>query len=302
MDQTSSAGKLPENDQYGYFSSVNTDIGQALGEHFTMRALMGDPITDIDILEKAETLVFTEQDCVDVKDLFTHKGLNYFAAKYNLNVTMSPLEGYASDILSQLFAAQRFNVGNGPYVPYDVWTVSTSSDKLFNRTASYTAEEEAVKHDDIASQLPRSVGMTPASPITTQDHMTTASIPLLEGDGPFTDSGYASMPFPELLTKEKITGLPEAMDPYAPSHAVEDDAQTEYSAATTIVPDLARESISNVCRDIHSRIGKHMGDQGWASISAIFPSLIKAFAIQLGMGGSSDFDRRIMLFVHQHHQ
>ena len=116
---------------------------------------------------------------------------------------------------------------------------------------------------------------------------------------PFTDSGYASVPHPEFPPK-KDTG--KVIDVEKSPHLADLDSKTIYSAATTVMPGLAQESISDVCKDIHARIGKRIGNEDWSLVSDIVPSLIKAFAIKLGRSTSNPFDRRIMHFVHQHHQ
>lgn len=110
-------------------------------------------------------------------------------------------------------------------------------------------------------------------------------------DVPFTDSGYASVPC-----------ITEDSKPMTLTDTTDDESKTVYSVATTAVPSLAHKSISEVCKDIHTKITRQMANMNWASVSHTVPSLIKAFAIKLGSGTSSDNDRRIMHFVHQHHQ
>lgn len=123
---------------------------------------------------------------------------------------------------------------------------------------------------------------------------------------PCTDSGYASAPnLDHSSMMEKIiknSGDSGPQQPMDSSNNNTDDAKPIYSEATTLMPDIVRKSIVDVCNEIYNSLGQKVNDRNWVSISGTLSSLIKAFAVKLGSGSSSESSRRIMRFVHKHHQ
>ncbi|RYP24693.1 hypothetical protein DL765_000420 [Monosporascus sp. GIB2] len=125
-------------------------------------------------------------------------------------------------------------------------------------------------------------------------------------DMPFTDSGYASAPnhnYPSNIWTP--ADKPGGMDPEHPTSSTGkngDDTKTVYSAATTIMPAIARKSLFDICSDIYNRLGRNINHRNWKSISKNIPSLIKAFALKLGSDTLNELNLRAMHFIHKHHQ
>lgn len=118
----------------------------------------------------------------------------------------------------------------------------------------------------------------------------------------FTDSEYASVPYPgysPIVDKAGATGPGFSS---SKNETSADDTGAEYSLATTVMQDLARRCMSEVTKDIHSKLGKQVDQNIWESLSKTVPGLIKSFAVKLGLSASNERDRRIMHFVHKRHQ
>jgi len=125
-------------------------------------------------------------------------------------------------------------------------------------------------------------------------------------DFPFTDSGYESGLQPELNFNAPENFRDVEQKDFASSFSAtcrsEAEARTTYSAATTVVPNIAQRCILEVCQDIYNKAGRHVSDENWGFVSNAIPDLIKAFAIKLGSGPENGQNRRMMYFVHKHHQ
>lgn len=123
----------------------------------------------------------------------------------------------------------------------------------------------------------------------------------IEGEVPFTDSGYASDPKLRRQSSSRSIKTPnrasEEPDNVQYEHD-EDDARTSYSAATTINHD-ARIYISELCNDIYNKVLIHIDVKQWPTISQVLPDVIKAFAIRIGHSGSSPLSWDIMYFIHK---
>ena len=118
----------------------------------------------------------------------------------------------------------------------------------------------------------------------------------------YTDSGYISALNSNYYSNEQgVVDKAEVTNPDA-TNTVGDDIQTTYSAATTVIPEIARQSISDLCKDIYNRLEPHVDKKTWESLSSTIPGLIKILALKLGLGASDEFNMRIMHFVHKHHQ
>ena len=111
----------------------------------------------------------------------------------------------------------------------------------------------------------------------------------------YTDSGYYSSNARTNVDKAEVAG-PDATD------IAGDDTRTIYSAVTAVMPEIAHQSISDICRDIYRNLEPHVDDKTWEYLSSTIPELIKTLALRLGLGSSDEFNRRIMHFVHKHHQ
>ncbi|KAI5460435.1 hypothetical protein BGZ63DRAFT_404903 [Mariannaea sp. PMI_226] len=109
----------------------------------------------------------------------------------------------------------------------------------------------------------------------------------------FTESGYASAP------NQKYSSNSQTV--IYKTHE-EDEIKTVYSAATTILPEIAKKSVLDVCNDIYSRIERHVHKGNTNSISRALPNLVKAFALKLGTDTPDEMNLRAMLFVYKHHQ
>lgn len=119
----------------------------------------------------------------------------------------------------------------------------------------------------------------------------------------YTDSGYASALNPDYLSnvstaahKAKVSAPGDQAD------KIGDDTRTTYFGATTVMPEVYRQWISDVCKDVYSKLELHLDDKTFESISATLPGMIKTLALKLGSDASDEFNQRIMHFVHKHHQ
>jgi hypothetical protein len=119
----------------------------------------------------------------------------------------------------------------------------------------------------------------------------------------YTDSGYASAPNPDYLSNaQAIAHKAEVSAPSDSTDGIGDDTRTTYSGATTIMPETYRQWISDVCKDVYSKLELHVDGKTRESLSAIIPELLKILAVKLGSDASDEFNQRIMHFVHKHHQ
>jgi hypothetical protein len=119
----------------------------------------------------------------------------------------------------------------------------------------------------------------------------------------YTDSGYASaLNTDYLCNAQEIAHKAEVSAPSHSTDKIEDDTRTTYSGATTIMPETYRQWISDVCKDIHSKLEMHVDGKTRESLSTMLPELIKILAVKLGSDASDEFNQRIMHFVHKHHQ
>ncbi|KAH7121824.1 hypothetical protein B0J13DRAFT_158887 [Dactylonectria estremocensis] len=120
---------------------------------------------------------------------------------------------------------------------------------------------------------------------------------------PFTDSGYATLPNYDLIAKNEMTNRKQEQVNELLSGSGEDGKSAIFSAATSILLSLAQESISEVCKDVYSKIADEIcnnTNNGVVTLDAL-PVVIKAFAIKLGTSPPNEMNRRIMHFVYKHH-
>jgi hypothetical protein len=119
----------------------------------------------------------------------------------------------------------------------------------------------------------------------------------------FTDSGYASsVKYPAKIQPIEKGSQRHADRPAsAQGESGQDDTRTEYSAATTITPTHVQTYLSELSRDIYSRLGRHFDLNTWPSLATMLPGLIKAFALRIGREDSSQMHRDIMYFVYRRH-
>ncbi|KAL2258659.1 hypothetical protein VTK26DRAFT_7959 [Humicola hyalothermophila] len=80
------------------------------------------------------------------------------------------------------------------------------------------------------------------------------------------------------------------------------DAKTIISAATTVVPAVAQNAVTEVCNNIYDRIRGHINEDNRDTVLEALPELIEAFAIRLVLLDSTDIDRRVMHFVYTRHR
>ncbi len=111
---------------------------------------------------------------------------------------------------------------------------------------------------------------------------------------PFTDSGYAS--------------APPAGSKQGPAQAGNDDddddcdSRTIISTATTVVPYVAQNSITEVCNNIYNKIYRHIDEHNMDSFFETLPDFIKIFALRFAHLNSSNTNRQIMHFVYSRHR
>lgn len=139
---------------------------------------------------------------------------------------------------------------------------------------------DSVKENDVVMGLTNRIGENPGpGGITTRE------------DAPFTDSGYASIP-----NVIQSTGNLIALE-----DKEKDDTKTIYSAATTVNPVHSHQYISELCSDIHNRLGPFISAKSWCVLARALPRLVKAFAITIGHDSSTQAHRDIMYFIHKRH-
>ena len=133
---------------------------------------------------------------------------------------------------------------------------------------------------------------------------------LVEGDVPFTDSGYKSAPNLDncpnsqpILDKSPRRFI---VDSSATGGSQgDDDAKTTYSIDTAVDPDYARKCIIELCNDIYSKLHQSIDTINRSALTTILPELIKAFAIRLchdATSQNSQMNREIMYFIHKRHR
>lgn len=107
------------------------------------------------------------------------------------------------------------------------------------------------------------------------------------------DSGYVSAAPPGATWKSDAEGVAGMED--------DSDPKTVISAATTIAPAVAQQSIFDVCNNIYHRIQPFVNHGNMDAFFDALPELIKAFAIRFAHCDSSDINRRIMHVVYSRH-
>lgn len=128
-----------------------------------------------------------------------------------------------------------------------------------------------------------------------------------ETEVPFTYSGYASLPKFNLPTKI-APALNKSQDAVKTGMAAaaadpdREDVKTVYSAATTVGPLHAQQYITELCRDIYSKIGECFDGSTCVTLSQTLPGLIKAFAFRIGYDSSATANQEIMYFIHRRHR
>jgi len=110
-----------------------------------------------------------------------------------------------------------------------------------------------------------------------------------------TDSGYESRPAGEPERERDVAMMDE--------HSQDDsDAMTTISAATTIIPTVAQDSIAQVCNDIYNKIQQDVHKDNVVSVLNSLPGILKTFALRLAHMDPCSVNRRIMHFVYSRHQ
>lgn len=123
---------------------------------------------------------------------------------------------------------------------------------------------------------------------------------------PFTDSGYASLPKLNrptsiVSTLDELRCLANTEISTAVNDMDREDANTVYSAGTTVGPARAQHYIAQLCNDIYNKLGQCFDDTLWDTLSEALPGLIKAFAIRIGYDSSAPVNQEIMCFIHKRH-
>jgi hypothetical protein len=121
---------------------------------------------------------------------------------------------------------------------------------------------------------------------------------------PITDSGYASGFNPLLLDPqpELVSDNPSSANRAACEGSVDYDAETTYSAATTIAQVDTRRYMAELSDQIIKKLGQDVDLRNLENACDVFPELIKAFCIKIGLESSSQMNRDIMYFIHKHHR
>jgi hypothetical protein len=133
---------------------------------------------------------------------------------------------------------------------------------------------------------------------------------LVEGDVPFTASGYKSAPnLDNSPNSQPILGKPPppfVIDSSATGGSQgDDDAKKTYSINTAVDPVYARKCIVELCNDIYSKLHQSIDTINRRALTTILPELIKTFAIKLchdATSQNSQMNREIMCFIHERHR
>jgi hypothetical protein len=110
--------------------------------------------------------------------------------------------------------------------------------------------------------------------------------------GPFTDSGYASA-----APRDSAQVLAASEDDNDDC-----DSRTIISMATTVLPNVAQHSISEVCNNMYNSIYRQVDEQNLEPFFEALPDLIKTFALRFAHLDPSNTNRRIMHFVYTRHR
>jgi hypothetical protein len=130
----------------------------------------------------------------------------------------------------------------------------------------------------------------------------TSHAPILtdSGYGSKQDTGETLKPVDETgQLLEGIAGGQKA--PISPDATDDVEAQTEYSAATTVMPQKMQTYLSELSADMYNKIRHHVDARSWPFLCNALPGLTKAFAVKLGQGDLR-MNRVIMHFIHRHHR
>ncbi|KAK1840960.1 hypothetical protein CCHR01_16410 [Colletotrichum chrysophilum] len=120
--------------------------------------------------------------------------------------------------------------------------------------------------------------------------------PTLDGN---TDSGYASR---HTDARREEPGISVSQSSESVGWYSDMDAQTSYSILTEGHLNSVESHVSNLSDSLFHSIGKYLDANSWPSVLKVLPRLLKAFAMQIGMEASTQENRYIMLFIHQHHK
>jgi hypothetical protein len=139
------------------------------------------------------------------------------------------------------------------------------------------------------------------------DRPSNIPFPLERSEVPFTDSGYASLPKLNHRTNmapafDKLKCPANTEFSTTVTDTDREDANTIYSAATTVGPARAQHYIAQLCSDIYNKLGQCFDDRLWNTLSEALPELIKAFAIKIGYDSSALVNQEIMYFLHKRHR
>jgi hypothetical protein len=131
-------------------------------------------------------------------------------------------------------------------------------------------------------------------------------IPMTD-DMPFTDSGYKSAPHLEHSMDvepvlEKSTCPLSGHSPPQRGDRSDYDAKTLYSIGSTVNPGHARNYVTELSKDIYSKLHRSIDAKDMTVLSKILPGLVKAFAIKLCHDAPNPVNRKIMHFIHKRHQ
>ncbi|KAK1449109.1 hypothetical protein CMEL01_08424, partial [Colletotrichum melonis] len=118
--------------------------------------------------------------------------------------------------------------------------------------------------------------------------------PPAKQEAPFTDSGYASGINVENLSRMELTGADTSGNERDDSNA-----RTAYSGDSTVAIDQAQQYIFELSNTIHSNLGGNVDADNWRLLSERVSSLIKDFAIKIGLESSAQVNRDIMHFIHK---
>lgn len=203
------------------------------------------------------------------------------------------------------------------------WETEASKRNSMEFDLAVKTRLDGVKARDAASRMPRSnASETPPikilehshqeseldehSKLSWNEHITSMDEVVVEG--PFTDSGYASIlktnisrNDPPLPDKQQCPAVDDKSEVEMGDEDTE-DAKTLYSAATSIDLPQSQQYITELCGDIFSKLENHFDSTNWNTLEKALPSLIKAFAVKIGHDSSAQVNQDIMYFIHKQHK
>ena len=202
--------------------------------------------------------------------------------------------GFSLPAIEDITAGENISSGHAAKPAVDEHPSALADKTSGFQTPPTTSQPEIISQSK-APALP------PPGAVVSEDSQRTLPTGFLaEPCVPFTDSGYATVINPRILDAQ-LRCNKKSPSSSCDGGLTEDDAETTYSAATTVAYANVQHYISELSREIINRLGQLVDMKQPAGLG-VPPTLIKAFSIMIGHEDDSQINRDIMYFVHKHHR